>query len=424
MITQQEWREIKDLRETGLSVPQVSREVDISTTTIYRLTRLNGPKSTAERKDKRQQEISKYKDYLRVLMKRGVKKIQKLHSELQILGFTGSYASLYQYLKLNKSEFSGYRRSGHIETGPGEEAQVDWGHFGKIEIDGIKRPLYCFVYIMSYSRMFYIEFTVRQNLETLEECHKHAFKELGISRTILYDNMKTVVIRRDKLLNNKQNIHYNPAFLEFANFYGFEVKACYPHHPRSKGKVEAAVKFVRNNFMEGIRFGRDFSTLDEINKKAGIWLSTFANIRNHRTTEAKPIDKWLEEKPSLRFPSGYDYETSSFVVRYSTKDGLVKYKSNFYSVPTEFARRKLLLKTFNKNGVISIKIYYEDKVIAVHQLSLERGKWIVDDSHLTKKEPTKLIKRKLKKSQKKFKTVENLSVVFTRSLEYYDQVTS
>lgn len=421
MITQQGWTEIKELRGIGLSIPQVAREVGVSTTTIYRLEKLNGPKASLNKKVKRFQEILQYKEALKKLLKSGVKNIKKLHFELESLGFKGSYNCLYGYLKLNEAEFvKEYKPSTHIETQPGEEAQVDWGHFGKIEIDGVRHPLYCFVYILSYSRMFYIEFTVRQNLETLQECHKHAFKELGIPKTILYDNMKTVVLRRDKFPDRKQNIHYNPAFLEFADFYGFEVRACYPHYPRSKGKVEATVKFVRNHFMDGIRFGRDFSSLKEINEKAKMWLKNFANARKHRTTEAKPIDKWLEEKPLLRFPNNsFEYETSSFVFRNSTKDGLIQYKSNFYSVPKEFSRRKLLVKEFNNSGVVMIKIYFEDKVITTHQLSIERGKWIVDNSHRDEKESTK--SGKTKKILRKHKVKDHLSIVFTRSLEYYEQ---
>lgn len=86
------------------------------------------------------------------------------------------------------------------------------------------------------------------------------------------------------------------------------------------------------------------------------------------------------------------------------------------------SRRRLLLKEFNDNGLVTIKIYFEDKVIAIHKLSTERGRWIMDDSHLTKQVVKKLVKRK--KFKKNQKTLKNLSIIFTRSLEYYDQVIS
>lgn len=424
MVTQQEWSEIKRLIDIGLSVPQISYESGRSTTTIYKLIKSSGPKSSLNKQSQKYQEVLKYKNSLGALMKKGINNIKKLHYELTSLGFQGSYGSLYQYLKSNKTEFKKYKRSSYIETEPGEQAQVDWGHFGKIEIDGVVHQLYCFVYILSYSRMFYIEFTIKQNLITLQECHKHAFKKLGIPKIILYDNMKTVVSRREKLPDGQQKIHYNLQFLEFANFYGFEVKACYPHHPRSKGKVEATVKLVRHNFMQGMRFGRDFFSLEEINEKAKIWLKNFADVRKHRTTEVKPVDKWLKEKSFLKFPNNCsEYETSSYVVRNSTKDGLIQYKSNFYSVPIEFSRRKLLLKEFNQNGVATIKIYFEDQMIATHHLSTQRGKWIVDDLHLTTKgEPKRSLK--VNKVQSHRKIFTNTPVVFTRSLEYYNRVIS
>lgn len=417
MVTQQEWTEIKELIGTGLSVPQISRELERSTTTIYRLMRLNGPRTSSARQAKKHQEVVRYKEYLSALIKKGIKNIQKLHYELTCLGFQGSYASLYQYLKSNKAEFSKYKPSRHIETEPGEQAQVDWGHFGKIEVNGQMEKLYCFVYLLAYSRVIYIEFTIRQNLKTLQQCHIHALKKQGLPRTIVYDNMKTVVLKREKNPGSKPKIHYNPAFLDFANYYGFEVIACPPYWPRAKGKVEAAVKLVRNNFMQGMQFGRDFSTLEELNQKALLWLETFANVRKHATLDAKPIDKWEEEKAFLRFPKSLpNYDLSPFVVRNSTKDGLIQYKSNFYSVPMEFARRKLLLREVNESGVSKIKIYYEDKIIATHLVSSERGKWIVEDRHLIEKH-SKPRKRKLKKATKDNKRD---SIAFTRSLEYYE----
>lgn len=352
--------------------------------------------------------IRKFEEYLRKRIKQGITNTRKLFHELHEQGYKGSHSSLYKYIRsLKQGSFKSYKPSIHVETKPGEQAQVDWGHFGKIEINGKAERLYCFVYVLCFSRALYIEFTVKQNLATLKQCHIHAFEKLGITKTIVYDNMKTVVLSREKSSDGESTPHFNPAFVHFAQFYDFAIKACHPYWPRAKGKVEAGVKFVRNNFMQGMKFKRDYRTLEELNEKAQQWLHSVANVRQHKITEKKPIELWGKEKPFLRFPKGQPYNTSLWSVRYSTKDGLIHYKSNFYSVPHEFSRRKLLVEEISNNGAPLIKIYHEGKFITSHILSKGRKNWIVKDEHFISKELRRIPKPKI--------------IIRSRSLSYYSQ---
>lgn len=359
--------------------------------------------------------------YLGQRTKAGVANIKKLYLEIKQQGYQGCYMSLYRFLRTSVKNPQNLKRSQRLETGPGEQAQVDWGSFGEIEINGATKRLYCFVYILGYSRALYVEFTTRQNIQSLLECHIHAFEQLGIPQTIVYDNMKTVVLRREKLENGEVKNHYNPAFLDFANFYGFDIFVCPPYWPRAKGKVEASVKFVRNNFMQGMSFKKDFFSLEELNEKASFWLSQVANTRDHRITGERPIDRWLIEKAHLRFPSKQQrYQTSHFEVRNSTKDGMVQYHSNYYSVPAEFASKKLFLEEVNNLGVPFIKIYHEDKVIAKHIISRGRNEWIVSDEHIINSP------QQPKNAEKQFSVqvgnLEKYSVeVKIRPLSYYNQ---
>lgn len=49
------------------------------------------------------------------------------------------------------------RRYRPVSTLPGEQAQVDWGHLGSLDVDGQRLPLYAFVFTLSYSRWVYVE---------------------------------------------------------------------------------------------------------------------------------------------------------------------------------------------------------------------------------------------------------------------------
>lgn len=360
-------------------------------------------------------------DYLEQRTKEGVTNIKKLYLEIKQQGYRGSYMSLYRFLKIGVKNPQILKRSQRVETDPGEQAQVDWGSFGEIEINGVTKRLYCFVYVLSYSRALYAEFTTRQNIQSLLESHIHAFEQLGIPQTIVYDNMKTVVLRREKLENGEAKNHYNPAFLDFANFYGFDIFVCPPYWPRAKGKVEASVKFVRNNFMQGMSFKKNFFSLEELNEKVSFWLSQVANTRDHKATRERPIDRWLTEKAYLRFPSKQQrYQISHFEVRNSTKDGMVQYHSNYYSVPLEFAAKRLFLEEVNNLGVPFIKIYYEDEIIAKHIVSRGRNEWIVSDDHIIKHP------QQTKNAEKQFSVqvgnLEKYSIeVKIRPLSYYNQ---
>lgn len=361
--------------------------------------------------------IEKFAPLIEKLVRQGIS-VVKIVSEISKQGYAGKYHSVWRYVKNHKldRELKKYKPSIRFETEPGEQAQVDWGSFGKIEVNGRKERLYAFVYVLGYSRAVYVEFAIHQDLKTLQECHKNAFATLGIPEIIVYDNMKTVVIRRDKRTGEP---HYNPAFKDFADFYDFKIELCPPYWPRAKGKVEAAVKYLRNNFWQGMKYKKNFKTLEELNQSVKIWLETIANSRQHRTTHQLPNVRWEEEKPYLKFPdSERIYQVSPFQIRYSTKDGLLEYQHNYYSVPIDFARKKLFVEEKPKSGIPYLSIYFEDKIIAEHPLSAEKGKVFTKEEHLFPKSS----KKKTFVKNKIFSKSKNEHRVPTRDWSYYDEL--
>lgn len=415
MIAQTEHEKIKQLLALGLSPSQISRTVNRSITTIYRIR--DNKDAGMKIHQSSSKKLSKFESHLSKRFRSGITNSMKLYREIKEQGYKGSYALVNRFLHQGNSN---YKPSIRFETEAGEQAQVDWGSFGKIEINGRIERLYCFVYVLEYSRMAYIEFTIKQNLHTLENCHIHAFEKIGIPKTIVYDNMKTVVIRREKLPDGRNIPHFNPAFFDFSEHYGFHIFACPPYWPRAKGKVEASVKYVRNNFMKGMKYRKGFTSLNELNKKAQQWLNTTANTRIHRTTEERPVDRWLKEKKYLHFPINIPaYTSSPFMARNSTKDGLIQYKSNFYSVPIEYARRKLFVKEVNRNGIVGLKIYFQDMIVAEHLVSHERGEWVVDDSHFMRE--SRVHDKGVRKVLSKKKIKKSSPDIGIRPLSYYDQ---
>jgi transposase len=105
-----------------------------------------------------------------------------------------------------------------FETEPGEQAQVDWAHFGFIVHEGRRRPLYAFLMTLGWSRAMYVEFTVSADEGWFLRCHLHAFHYFGgIPEEVLHDNLKTAVLSREA----DGTIHWQPRYLDFAHYYGF-----------------------------------------------------------------------------------------------------------------------------------------------------------------------------------------------------------
>lgn len=350
-------------------------------------------------------------------------------SPAEIARKTGrSIGAIYKYKKvfedqplvkeLLHKETSNYKRAVRIETPAGNQAQVDWGTFGSILINGKKEPLYAFLFILSYSRKLYVEFTIRQNQTTLQECHINAFEALGIPETIYYDNMKTVVISHKRRRDDEPLIVYNTAFLDFARYYDFTVKACPPYWPRTKGKVEASVKYLRSAFIPTLGEGVKYQSLEELNVKLKAWLEDVAHKRIHRTTGKSPDELYQHETQKLQKVGVLPrYQTSLLEFRRSTKDGMLSYKGSMYSVPMRYAGKKLTIRDENNRGDKHIVIYRNNEKVAEHVQSQTKGRWVLDPRHHLDENPMIL---KSTKQPHKIKRPE--IIVEVRPNDYYDSL--
>lgn len=378
MLSLEEKSIILNLLRNGHGVTEIVQRTGRSISTVYNLKRQKTGVDVADIQ-KSSNNLKKVDDFVEKRLRLGASNVHKLHQDAKLLGYKASYVALQTQVRNSQhAAKSTYRRSQHVVTQPGEQAQVDWGSFGTMTIGGRTEPLYAFLYILSYSRALYVEFVVRQNQQTLHACHEHAFAKLGVARAIRYDNMKTVVVRRERRSNGNVKVHITPALQDFARYYGFVVDPCPPYWPRAKGKVEASVKYLRRNFMDQQVFGKTFKNLDEINNQVADWLKNIAMQRLHRSTERRPYELWLEEKSFLQFPDIPPYNSTPFLNRYSTKDGLVQYKKNLYAVPMLYARKKLTIHETTTQGVAHLEIYHKLTMITRHVISYDRGKWVLD----------------------------------------------
>jgi len=289
-----------------------------------------------------------------------------LLQELKKQGYTGSLRILQRHLQGTRGQPKEVFL--RIETRPGEQAQCDWANCGSVRIGKIWRALSAFVMVLSYSRRVYVDFTLSQCLEDFIQCHLRAFRAFeGVPQKILYDNLKQVVLSR-----LGPDIRFNPQFMEFAGVFGFEPVPCNVARGNEKGKVENGIYYLRVSFLPG----RELRWPD-INLDVQSWLAEVANVRVHRTTHERPIDRWEREKPFLLPLPSRPYDAAITRTVRSSHQALVRFESNFYSVPHPFAYQTLILKA----TATQVQILADTREIAVHSRSFDRGALVDHPKH-------------------------------------------
>lgn len=369
MLNVEERFMIKDLQRRGVSISEIARLTGHDRKTIRQV--LKEPVTPVPRpRQKKIRKIENYTAYLEQRMAEGVFNAQKLYQEIKGQGYQGKERQVRAFVQPFR-EVSQSRATIRFETEPGQQAQVDWGHFGLINYQGRQRRLYGFVMTLGWSRAMYLEFTVSMEAAWFLRCHLHAFHYFGgIPREILHDNLKTAVLDRD----TEGTIHWHPRYLDFADYYGFRPRACQPYRAQTKGKVESGVKYVRRNFWVGLRF----VDLPDLNEQARSWLNTVANVRLHGTTGEVPFVRLpLEQLNTLSGKA--DYDTSLITYRRSSRDCLVSYEGNYYSIPAPYAQQRLQLKKTESGELLIFNLPGEE--VARHRLVSGHHQRVIVPSH-------------------------------------------
>jgi transposase len=254
---------------------------------------------------------------------------------------------------------------------PGEQGQVDWGHFGTIKIGRGIRALLAFVCVLSCSRRIFLRFYLGQRLENFLRGHVAAFEAFGgLPRVLLYDNLKSAVLDR-----RGDAILFNPKLVAFAKHYRFEIRPAAVARGNEKGRVERAIRYVRSSFWPA----RQWRDLDDLNAQAESWCLGEASERPWADDKQKTVAMaFAEEQPRLlRLPSN-PYETEEVVAARVGKTPYVRFDSNDYSVPHTLARRLVELRA----TLDRVRVLADGCVVADHGRSFGRGTTVTNEAHI------------------------------------------
>ena len=254
---------------------------------------------------------------------------------------------------------------------PGESGQVDWADFGPVRIGRADRRLSCLVMTLGYSRALYAEFFLDQTLESFLRGHVRAFAFFGgAPRRMLTDNLRSVVLAR-----RGGEFIFHPRYLDLAGQYLFRPAPCAPARGNEKGRVERAIRYLRDAFFPG----RTFSTLARINAELIDWIGQVAHRRPWADDRTRTVDDvFAEERPRLLGLPRHPPEIWHQAELRSGKTHYVRFDRNDYSIPHTHVRRSLTLLA----GDSEIRILEGSTQIASHQRCWDRERRITDPAHV------------------------------------------
>jgi transposase len=258
-----------------------------------------------------------------------------------------------------------------LRTLPGEQAQIDWAHLGHLEIGRARRPLMAFVMVLSYSRQIFLRFFLDARMENFLRGHAAAFEAWqGVPRVLLYDNLKSAVSER-----RGDAIRFHPTLLGFAGHYRYEPRPVAVTRGNEKGRVERAIRYVRDAFFAA----RDFIDLDDLNAQAEIWCNGQAADRRCPEDPKHSVrEVFAEEAPRLLpLPDNPAPLLESVAVTVG-KTPYVRFDLNDYTVPHTHVRRVLTVLA----DPHEVRVVDGGTVLACHPRSYDRGAQIEQPGHI------------------------------------------
>jgi transposase len=331
MIDEEELMDIRALHKQGLTYAEIGRLIGRDWRTVKRYLR-EGAQPVYRRK-KAPSKLDPFKDIIESWLEKEPRlRATRIHQDLlRDYGFSGNYQTVRRYveqLKLAKLPALAEER---FETAPGHQAQVDWSYEESIlTAEGLALPLYCFHMVLGHSRDAFCRFVGSMDLVTFWGCHREAFSYFGgVPREILYDRTKTVVKRHVGRRQGLERQLFHPEALASAHHYGFAKRLCKAYRPKTKGKVESDVDYVRGRLLRGHSF-RDY---DEANRAWLEWNEEVARQRTHGTHGEMVSERAGRDRAALLALPRDPYLVVSRTQRAVGRDGFFSFEGRRYALP-------------------------------------------------------------------------------------------
>ena len=251
MLTQEDYWMIQELRHQGVYQGDIAKRLGVHTRTVSRVLKRGRPPSRTRRRER----YAKLKPYVATvdkLLRAGVFNAVVIFRELQALGYDGKIRVLRAYVEPRRATV-------RFETEPARQLQHDWGDV-IVPVGGKARRVHVAVSVLGYSRRFHVMAAPCCDAEHTYESLARAFAWFGgVTRQVWVDNHKSAVTA-----HVPGAVRFNERFKQLARHDGFAPKACRPYRPRTKGKVERVVGYVKQHFFQRYRSFESFAHLNQL----------------------------------------------------------------------------------------------------------------------------------------------------------------
>lgn len=374
-------------------VGTIARQLKVHHSVVSKLLKQTGVTLTV-----RGSMIDKYLPFiLETLAKYPRLSASRLYEMVKIRGYPGMPNHFRHLIALHRPKPSAeaYLR---LRTLPGEQGQVDWGHFGTITIGKAKRSLMAFVIVLSYSRKIFLRFYLSQKTANFLRGHVAAFEAWnGVPRVLLYDNLKSATLER-----RGDAIRFNPALLGFAAHYRFEPRPVAVARGNEKGRVERAIRYIRDNFFAG----RTWEDLEDLNSQALVWCNGLASDRPCPEDNSITVREAFTKENLIALPDNPYVTDEREEVRVG-KTPYARFDLNDYSVPYTSAHKTLTVSATLSKVIILDGV----NVIAEHARSYDKGQQIERAEHIAQ-----LVLHK--RNAKQHRSLDHLTKALASGLEF------
>jgi transposase len=259
-----------------------------------------------------------------------------------------------------------------FETAPGRQLQADFGEI-RVKIAGEAVKVHLCVLTLGYSRRVYVRAYRNEKQENWLSCMEDAFRAFGgVPEEVLVDNARALVTKHNV---ETGEVQFSSRFADFARYWGFRPKACAPYRPRTKGKDERGVQYVKRNAIAG----REFASWEALDGWLAEWSRDVADARVHGTTGEKPAERFerdeahklkaLHSRPPFVAEREYDRKVHT--------DATVEVGTNWYTVPWTLIGCWVTVRVRDQ----ALTVHYGEKEVAAHVLAEGRRVRVVDEGH-------------------------------------------
>jgi transposase len=252
---------------------------------------------------------------------------------------------------------------------PPGEAQVDFGE-ATVRLAGQETKVALFVMTLPYSGAIFMQAFPRECTETFLEGHRRAFEFWGgVPRRISYDNSAIAVI---EVLQGRER-KLTKEFLRLQSHYLFREHFCLVRRANEKGHVERLLGFARRKFLVPVP---EVDSLESLNRQLREGCQRDLDERTRGKAASKRELLLVDQAAFLPLPA-QPFEARRITEGTANSESLVRFDTNDYSVPVQYAHRKLIVVA----TVDEVRLVFEDRLVARHPRSWERERTFFEPVH-------------------------------------------